>query len=93
MKNLESVLKMLSEKNVPGVVSYARVYRELKDASPFMSRVKIVDNNRFSLEYNHDINEVVLNTTYSNQVVDVSYIEELNILNQAKELLNKEVSN
>ena len=91
MKNLEKVLQELSEKNVPGVISYARVSREMEDVSDLMYKVQIVYNNRFSLEYDHKVKGFLLNTTYSNQAIDEDFMEELNVLNQARELLNKEV--
>lgn len=92
MKNLEKVLKELSASNVPGVVNHARVVREMEDVSELFYKVELVYNDRFSLEYNHNIKGFVINTTYSNQIVDESFMEELNILNKAKELLNKEVA-
>ena len=91
MKNLQEVLQQLSEKKIEGVNSFARVNREMQDVSEFMSIVKIVDNNRFSLEYNHKTQQVELKTTYSNQVVDSCFIEEMTSLNQAKELLNEQL--
>ena len=90
MKNLEVVLQELAEKKIEGVNSYAKVNREMQDVSGYLPIVTIVYNNRFILGYNHDIKGFVLNTTYSNQVIDASFIEELNILNKAKELLNEE---
>ena len=92
MKNLEVVLQKLAEKKIAGVNSYATVNREMENVSDLMYNALVVYNNRFSLEYDHRVKGFVLSTTYSNQVVDGSFIEEMTVLNQAKELLNKEVS-
>lgn len=92
MKSLKKVLQELSDKGVRGVNNHERVIREMGEVSDFMFEVNIVYNNRFSLVYNHDFRSFELNTTYSNQIIDEDFIEEMNLLNKAKNILDKEVS-
>jgi hypothetical protein len=81
---LEEVINV-TIKRVEGTVPTKRIVKDIEDE--FLNEVDVVRNNRFRLTYLLDTRDTILETTYSNQEIDETFMNELEELRRIKQTI------
>jgi len=84
-KQLQKELSSLTSWNVVGARSIETIIDELEDN--LLHTVQVVYNDRFELVFNKKSNELQFKTTYSNQLIDEAFMNEMLRINQLQGLI------
>lgn len=82
LKNLKSFSTEIS-----GVKKLSKIIEELFDGG-FNGEVEVIKNNQFELVYLLDEEKVEFRTTFSNQVIDQNYMNQMMMINQRQSIIS-----
>jgi hypothetical protein len=85
---LEEVINV-TVKRVEGTLPTKRIVKDIEE--DFINEVDVVRNNRFRLTYLMDKKETVLETTYSNQEINETFLNELEELRRIKQMVEMQL--